>query len=579
MNLKQLLQSNDFGYYEKRLCFLLFLSAIPNAFPLFQSLVNQYVPPYRCDVSAIVDNVKNETLPREMEITSDDQWNEHLLNLTIPYEENEAGNFKRSSCTRYNVSLEYLQNLTNHSFVKTGNKTDDRNIVSCSKFQYEGVEVSAVTEFGLVCDQAWQRPFFVSMFMLGMLFGGICGGIISDWFGRKFAFLLFTALQFIVSFATSFVTTPALYGILVFLNGWTSLVNYCAAALLGSEFVLSKYRSFVYFVMGSGCGVGFMLLGPIMYFARNWRWFMGIVGLVGIPYIAYYWLIDESPLWLAAKGKDEELERVLRKVARINKQKQKSKEEIKKLLPSENDKAQTCFKSICEIISNCTMMGRLLVAGFSWCVASMSYYVVALNNNNLSGNRFVNLAISGLMEIVALILFYVIVDSFGRRKSYMTTMTCCAVGIALTPLAAIWGDQLVIVLSMFGRVTTSIGFAIVYVYHVELFPTPTRQTVMGICSACARIGGVISPYILHAGENGDTVAPCLGMAAVILLSVASNVFLPETRDQPLPQNMEDALKMKGLLLASHCCGSATNAKNEKEKPSSGSGVNRDETNI
>ena len=118
-------------------------------------------------------------------------------------------------------------------------------------------------QFGFVCDQAWQRPFFLSMFMLGMLFGVICGGIISDWyelmfqnecnkvvrivhiqqttnvcgfrFGRRLTFLLFTALQFIVSFATSFVTTPAQYGILVFLNGWCGLVNYGSATLLGRQ--------------------------------------------------------------------------------------------------------------------------------------------------------------------------------------------------------------------------------------------------------------------------------------------------------------------------------------------------------
>ena len=67
----------------------------------------------------------------------------------------------------------------------------------------------------------------------------------------------------------------------------------------------------------------------------------------------------------------------------------------------------------------------------------MSYYVIILNVNNLSGDRFVNVAISGAMELAALVLFYVIVDSFGRRKSYMITMACCAAGIALTPLAAI----------------------------------------------------------------------------------------------------------------------------------------------
>ncbi|XP_076804376.1 organic cation/carnitine transporter 2-like isoform X4 [Clavelina lepadiformis] len=573
MNLKKLLRSNDFGYYEKRLCFLLFLSSIPNAFPLLQSLVNNYTPPFRCDVSSIV----NKEAAKNAETFSDEQWKEHLLNLTIPYEENETGNFKRSSCTRYNVSLEYLQNLTNHSYVPSEDWFEDQTTVSCSKFHFEGVETSVVTEFGLVCDRAWLRPFFVSVYMLGLTVGVLCGGIVSDRYGRKFTFLLFTALQFIVAFATGFATTPVFYGTMLFFSGWTNLVNYGAAVLLGSEFVASEYRSFAYFVLGAGYGVGITVLGPIMYFARNWRWFMVFTGLVGIPYISYYWLIDESPLWLAAKGKDEELERVLRKVARINKQKQKSKEEIKKLLPSENDKAQSYLKAGRELVLNRTMMGRLLVAGFCWCTVSISYYVIILNANNLTGNRFVNVAISGAMEILALIVFHVIVDSFGRRKSYMTAMTGCAVGIAFSPLAATWNAHLVLVLSMFCRFTTGLGFAIVYVYHVEFFPTPTRQTVMGICSACARIGGIISPYILHAGENGETVAPCLGMAAVILLSVASNVFLPETRDQPLPQNVEDALKMKGLLPTIRCNGGKE--KSDRQSVSSSINLSRAEAKL
>ncbi|XP_076808778.1 uncharacterized protein LOC143451895 [Clavelina lepadiformis] len=125
-NLKKLFRSNDFGYYEKRLCFLLFLSAIPNAFPLLQSLVNQYTPPYRCDVSSIMDNVNKEAISREMNITSE-QLNEYLLNLTIPYEQNNTEIFKRSSCKRYNVSFEYFQNLTKLS----KNRIVDKCLLLC----------------------------------------------------------------------------------------------------------------------------------------------------------------------------------------------------------------------------------------------------------------------------------------------------------------------------------------------------------------------------------------------------------------------------------------------------------------
>ncbi|CAK8675784.1 unnamed protein product [Clavelina lepadiformis] len=368
MNLKELLGSNNFGYYEKRLCFLLFLSSIPNAFTILQSLVNQYTPSYRCDVSSIVNNINKEAVPGDWSNTYAEQWDEYLLNLTIPFELNGPETTIRSSCTQYNVSLEPFQNFSKHrDLMQSKEGLPYQDIVACSEFYFEGVEVSAVTEFGLVCDQAWQRPFFISLYMMGMMIGGICGGIISDWFGRRVVFLYFTLLQFVVSFATSFVTTPVLYGIVVFLGGWTGLVNYSAATLLASEFVPPKFRSFSYFALGAGIGVGNMLLGPIMYFARNWRWFMGFMGLVGIPYVPYFWLIDESPVWLAAKGKEEELERVLQKISRINKQKKKTKEEIKQLLPSETEKAlPSCFKAGLELVINSTMIGRLLIACLSW---------------------------------------------------------------------------------------------------------------------------------------------------------------------------------------------------------------------
>ncbi|CAK8682750.1 unnamed protein product [Clavelina lepadiformis] len=479
MNLKKLLKSNDFGYYEKRLCFLLLLSTIPNAFSVLQSLVNHFTPPFRCDLSSIVNNAKKETVLSKTEFTSDEQQNEYLLNLTIPYVQTDVESSKRSSCTRYNVSLEYLQNLTNHTLAPLKNKTLEHEIVSCSSFHFEGKEVSAVTEISEISVAIstfivyFEETFWHNVWSQIHFFVVHCAAI-------------HCLIRYKFRHNTSAIWNPGVPERMVRSRElwFRYFVRENDSTKIGFEFVLPDYRSFTYFVLAFGYGVGSVLVGPIAYFTRNWRWYMGFSGLMGIPYIAYFWLIDESPLWLAAKGKDEELEIVLRKVARMNKQKKKTKEEIKKLLPSETDARKTCFKAGVEIISNRMMMTRILIASFSWCVMNMSYFAIVLNNNNLSGNRFVNVSIGGAVEVLAYVIFYIIVDSFGRRKSYMITMTCCAAGIAFTPLAEIWSEHLVVVLSMFGRLTTSIGFAIIYVHHVEFFPTPTRQTVMGICSAC-----------------------------------------------------------------------------------------------
>ena len=49
-----------------------------------------------------------------------------------------------------------------------------------------------------------------------------------------------------------------------------------------------------------------------------------------------------------------------------------------------------------------------------------------------------------------------------------------------------------IALVMFGRLCASLGFAMVYLYTSELFPTPIRSTAVGVCSTVARIGGIIA---------------------------------------------------------------------------------------
>jgi len=46
---------DGFSYYEKRLCILLFLSSLPNSFPVLQSLVTQYTPKHHCALNDVMD--------------------------------------------------------------------------------------------------------------------------------------------------------------------------------------------------------------------------------------------------------------------------------------------------------------------------------------------------------------------------------------------------------------------------------------------------------------------------------------------------------------------------------------------
>ena len=55
-----------------------------------------------------------------------------------------------------------------------------------------------------------------------------------------------------------------------------------------------------------------------------------------------------------------------------------------------------------------------------------------------------------------------------------------------------WINQ---VLSLTGKFGASAGFAVIYIYSAEIFPTVMRNSGLGMSSFFARIGGVAAPYI------------------------------------------------------------------------------------
>jgi len=62
-------ENENFGYYEKRLCFLLFLSSIPNAFSTLYIVVSQYAPFHTCALQDLWSNQTGQVL------TFVDRWN------------------------------------------------------------------------------------------------------------------------------------------------------------------------------------------------------------------------------------------------------------------------------------------------------------------------------------------------------------------------------------------------------------------------------------------------------------------------------------------------------------------------
>lgn len=95
---------------------------------------------------------------------------------------------------------------------------------------------------------------------------------------------------------------------------------------------------------------------------------------------------------------------------------------------------------------------------------------------------------------------------------------------------------------MIGRLCASLGFAMVYLYTSELFPTPIRSTAVGVCSTVARIGGIVALLMESLGDIWKPM-PMVIFGAVAFIATVLGFKFPETRADKIPETMDEAMNL------------------------------------
>uniref|UniRef100_F6PI79 Major facilitator superfamily (MFS) profile domain-containing protein n=2 Tax=Ciona intestinalis TaxID=7719 RepID=F6PI79_CIOIN len=194
----------------------------------------------------------------------------------------------------------------------------------------------------------------------------------------------------------------------------------------------------------------------------------------------------------------------------------------------------------------------MLIVCLAWFCINLLYYVIGLNSNSLSGNRFINVFLLGLLDIAATAWFYLTADKLGRRNSYISMVTMMAIFTVLTPFAGKWHPTLTNVLVCTSKLIASVGFSIILLYTGELFPTALRQSITGISNAVGKMGGITAPYVLYAGDPTGSITTSIIIGSVLLASAVLFLFLPRAINQTLPQSIEDAVNMRSEVACLGC---------------------------
>lgn len=506
----------DFGRYQKRIYFLLCLTAITCGFHKLAGVFLLARPAHRCQLPFELSNATYE-LPKE------------ILPKAFPYDTLKD---KWSECERYdaNYTDEYFASNT----IATKVITCDNHIFNTSKHK-----ISAVTEWDMVCSRAILPATADALFMVGVLIGSLVFGQMSDKYGRKPIFFASLILQVVFGVLVGVSPNYISYAITRLIVGATTSGTFLVSYVIAMEMVGPKARLFAGVAVQMFFTTGYILVAPFAYYLPNWRHLQIALTLPGTAFFCYYFFIPESARWLISKNRTQEAIRIIKAAAKENKVTipqsvlgniTEEQKEVKD--PNERE------ASLIDLFRHANLRKKTLLIFFDWFVNSGTYYGLSWNTNNLGGNDILNFVIAGAVEYPAYTFLLFTLNKWGRRNILCGAMATAGLMLILTIAVPKDMHWLTVTLAMLGKLAITSSYGTIYIFTAEQFPTPVRNVGLGASSMVARFGGILAPYIIGLSTYW-TPFPMIIFGVLALTGGLLSWYLPETLNKKLPETIEE----------------------------------------
>uniref|UniRef100_A0A8C5S2F9 Major facilitator superfamily (MFS) profile domain-containing protein n=1 Tax=Laticauda laticaudata TaxID=8630 RepID=A0A8C5S2F9_LATLA len=430
-------------------------------------------------------------------------------------------------------------------FNATGREPTEAEQEPClDGWTYEGSVFTStiVTEWDLVCNFRSLQQLAQSIYMAGVLVGGIIFGSLSDKFGRK-SLLLWSCFQMAVSGScTALVPSFSTYCVLRFLTGMAVSGVGLNCVSLSVEWTPMHSRATVSMVTGYSYSIGQFILAGMAYVIRDWRWLQLAVSLPYFAIFLYGWWFRESARWYATAGKLDQALKELQKVAQMNGKKdcqeKLSLEVLKASLQTDNSSANNTKFPVADLVRTTSLRRITVCLCFVWFSTSFAYYGLAMDLQNFGVSVYLIQVIFGAVDIPAKLVAFLVISYSGRRIAQALSLILAGLSIAGNIFVSHDMQILRTIFAVFGKGCLGASFNCVFLYTGELYPTMIRQTGMGFGNTMARVGGIVAPLVRMTSEYLPSL-PLVIYAMAPIISGMAACFLPETLNVPLPDTIED----------------------------------------
>ena len=455
-----------------------------------------------------------------------------------------SGGFSFQALVTYYVADDSPWSCTNetlYDFCKKGPFREGTDLFAkrChmgrDEWQYDyPKKYSFSTEFDLVCSKEYLKALSTALFFIGCCFGSIFSGPIADSFGRKPVICTMIFPAFLASLAGYFISAVWQYLLLRFVIGVTFGTLAPCVYIYLSENNSPKSRGWVCNIYFVGFTISMLIISMVAYLVQEWRKTLLFTSVM--PFVAFLasFLLMESPHWLVAKGKIEEAEAVLMKIASLN------KKQVNFCLVN-NCQSTTTKKqySYFYLFNSIKVFVLTSVQSVLWFGVGLVFYAIALESSNLGGSLYTNFILSSLSDLPGYIICMFSSMYIGRKKAASVSFiigTVFFLALGFTPQHL---TTLRVTFAILGRMVLAVSFNTLFLWTFEIYPTVIRSQGMNFSQMISRIGSTIAPFFTSVLQNVNPNLPYYIMAGVLVTCGLLSLLLPEMLHKPIREEYEE----------------------------------------
>lgn len=443
------------------------------------------------------------------------------------------------------------------------------------------LEMMLISYVGMAISCDWkitsaQIASLTTAIFIGIFFGSVTWGSLSDNYGRKKALMLAVLMLFISGVASSYSSNfNVLFVTRVFVGFAIGGGHNCVTLL--TEYVPKAKRGLcliIYDVCFASGTFGILVLAWIIlpnFGPESWRTFLFVVGVpLGPVFLMHYYLTPESARFLLLHNKHQEAMEEIRRVSFLNRKEIPIGVTLSKIPVDFSDGGGAGSSGLSVLFRGGMYKTTLLLWGI-WIGTVFFYYGTVLFSVelanlmdkgrcdplgvmdssasvgdptdgaqacSLTNAGYLQNAIATSAEFPASFTTAIVVDRFGRKSLLTYCYTVAGIFVILCNFC--YSSYVQYLVEYLARAHISGAFQILYLYTSEVYPTISRALGLGIASSLGRIGGAVTPFVAITVFGMPDGGPGIALGVYACASIMMAIFAWLLPKETLGSKLDDS---------------------------------------